>query len=109
MREEFPSEQGDVAEPGLPSIEGEAIRWVVRLTSGKAGAADRAQFKRWRAQSPDHEAALVMARQLWIGVGQVVSDHCGVITGKRKRLRQLYAVAAALFLGSPARHQAVRT
>ena len=56
----------------LPDLEAEAIAWVVRLTSGDASAADRTEFEVWRAQSSAHEAALVEARKLWLGLGDVL-------------------------------------
>jgi len=52
----------------LPPVEQEAIRWVVRMTSGDATEADRLAFRNWRARSPENEAALVMARSLWVSL-----------------------------------------
>jgi transmembrane sensor len=56
----------------LPDVEADAVAWVIRLTSGDASAADRAAFEVWRDQSPAHEAALVEARKLWLGLGDVL-------------------------------------
>jgi len=52
----------------LPPVEQEAIRWVVRMTSGEATESDRLAFRNWRARSPENEAALVMARSLWVSL-----------------------------------------
>jgi len=52
----------------LPVVEQEAIRWVVRMTSGEATESDRLAFRNWRARSPENEAALVIARSLWISL-----------------------------------------
>ena len=57
---------------GLADLETEAVAWVVRLTSGDASAADRAAFEVWRQQSRAHDAALVAARKLWLGLGDVL-------------------------------------
>jgi transmembrane sensor len=56
----------------LPDVEAEAVAWVIRLTSGDASAADRAAFELWRAQSAAHETALIEARKLWLGLGDVL-------------------------------------
>lgn len=64
-----PSDQADA---GASQAEREAIHWLVRLTSGDAGAAERAAFAQWRAAAAEHEAALKMARRLWLGLGQAL-------------------------------------
>jgi transmembrane sensor len=56
----------------LPDLEADAVAWVIRLTSGESSAADRAAFEVWRAQSPAHEVAIVEARKLWLGLGDVL-------------------------------------
>jgi transmembrane sensor len=52
----------------LPPVEQEAIRWVVRMTSGEATESDRLAFRNWRARNPENESALVMARSLWVSL-----------------------------------------
>lgn len=49
----------------LNAIEGEAIAWVQKLTSGEATAADRAALVHWRAQSAEHETAFAAAERIW--------------------------------------------
>lgn len=70
------SGQSSPENAGLPEavsrVEHEAIQWVVRMTSGEATAAERAAFRAWRAQTPEHEAALAAARRLWLGVGDAL-------------------------------------
>jgi len=56
----------------LAPVEREAIQWVVRLTSGETNPADRAAFRRWKAQNPQHAAALHHALNLWLGVGRAL-------------------------------------
>jgi len=43
----------------------QAVAWIRRLTSGDATAADGAELRRWRSQSPAHAAAFAAARRLW--------------------------------------------
>jgi transmembrane sensor len=54
------TQQADLDE-GLSPLTAEALRWVVRLTSGEATQADAAAFARWRSQGPGHEAAFLEA------------------------------------------------
>lgn len=51
--------------PGLDPLTRQAIRWLVRLRSGEATASDAVEFRQWRSQSPEHEAALKQAVSLW--------------------------------------------
>lgn len=53
-----------------------AIDWVVKLSSGRATAEDRAQFDLWRQLSDEHELAALEAESLWHGIG---------VTGNRMR------------------------
>jgi transmembrane sensor len=46
-------------------LRGEAVDWVQRLASGRATMADAEALKRWRAESPAHEAAFADASRLW--------------------------------------------
>ena len=61
-------------EPAVSPLEEEAIRWLVRLTSGEADAAERAQFERWSTQSPEHREAVRNARQLWASLEGVLTE-----------------------------------
>lgn len=56
-------------EPAGEALADEAMAWVLRLTSGEAGAEDRAAFVAWRDQSPEHARALAEARDLWTDLG----------------------------------------
>lgn len=55
--------------PDLDAVEHEAIAWAQKLTPGEATREDVAALKRWRAQSPAHDAAFVEARRVWVTVG----------------------------------------
>jgi transmembrane sensor len=55
----------------LSDADAEAVAWVVRLTSGDAGAAERAALEQWRAESPTHDKALSEALKLWQGLGDI--------------------------------------
>jgi transmembrane sensor len=46
-------------------LRGEAVDWVQRLASGRVTLADAKALKRWRAESPAHEAAFADASRLW--------------------------------------------
>ena len=69
--DQFSSENAGPPE-AVSRAEQEAIQWVVRMASGEAVEADRVALAAWRAQSPEHEAALAMAHSLWLGVGQAL-------------------------------------
>ena len=73
----------------LPPLEQEAIDWVALLTSGKATDADHANFERWRSQSAEHEAAARSARELWVGVGQVLTHQRSEQVQAEQRARQV--------------------
>lgn len=49
----------------------EAAQWVVRLGAGSVTEAERAACRRWKAQSPVHEAAFNHAERMWRHVAQV--------------------------------------
>jgi transmembrane sensor len=96
MTQESPDKSNPAGRPeALPSIEREAIEWLVRLSSGEAGPAERNAFAQWRARSPEHEAALAMARRLWLSLGQALPARHRV--RPRPRWTQL-ALAASLLL-----------
>ncbi|MEJ0037906.1 MAG: FecR family protein [Gammaproteobacteria bacterium] len=75
----------------LSQLEGEAIEWIVRLTSGKATACERTKFERWRSQSPQHEAAAQAARQLWVGMGQALTGAQAAAAESSSRTRSRFA------------------
>jgi transmembrane sensor len=62
----------DDSQPEMEPLVREAIGLVVRLTSGEATTADATEIKRWRAQSPAHEAAFRQAARLWKEMGAAV-------------------------------------
>jgi len=99
----FPIKDDLDALPDATTPEDQAIDWVVRLTSGSATDTERAEFERWRAASPENEAAVVAARQLWVGVGGAVASRPVTSIGARSRVRrsklQLFALAASVVLG----------
>lgn len=95
-REPEQSDPAQAAAPGMLSpAEREAIQWLVRLTSGHAAAADHAAFRAWRAQSPEHEAALAAARRLWLGMGPLLSTSP---TTARARMHWTWLALAASLL-----------
>jgi transmembrane sensor len=48
----------------------EALDWITRLHSGRAGASDRAAFETWRSLTPAHESAARDAETLWDDIGR---------------------------------------
>ena len=101
-------DESEVLEGDLVS---QAALWVVRLTSGDATAEDHRAFRRWREESPDHEAALVEARSLWLAIGPAVEP------GRRSRglpfefgrRSQISALAASVAICIFCAAQAVQT
>jgi transmembrane sensor len=89
------------------AIADEAARWLVRMHSGRATAADREALAAWRARDPRHEAAYRDAERIWAAAGDLEIDRG---TGRikpasrkkpRKPLRSiLIAVAAGLAAGA---------
>jgi len=82
----------------VPRAEQEAIQWVVRIASGEAVAADRVALAAWRAQSPEHEAALAMAHSLWLGVGQALPARKKARARPPRRQWAPLALAASLLM-----------
>jgi transmembrane sensor len=79
-----------VAPPGpihpSKALSDEALRWIVRLHSGEASAADRTGFRNWREQSPEHEAAAAEAEALWSDASNLHRDPVtGLIRPGRRR------------------------
>ncbi|GGF47723.1 sigma factor regulator VreR [Aliidongia dinghuensis] len=60
---------------GAPNpLQGEALEWVIRLTSGAATARDADALQQWRAQSPAHAEALAEAVALRRTLRQAVLE-----------------------------------
>lgn len=57
-----------------PEVSDEALRWVMRLNSGTATAADRRGFEIWRKHSDEHEEAAREAEALWTDAGYLHLD-----------------------------------
>lgn len=53
-------------------LDQEALRWVVRLTSGETTSQDHEAFRRWRDSNETNRAALARARRLWQQLGQTL-------------------------------------
>lgn len=53
---------------GHSTMQSEARRWLLRITSGEATAADAEALKQWCAQSPSHARAFAEANLLWDNV-----------------------------------------
>jgi len=59
-----------IAFPGetAADVEVAAARWLARMTSGDATAADRVEFAIWRMASPDHDRVFSEITQIWTSV-----------------------------------------
>ena len=64
-RRDHGEREGDI------SASDQAIDWLVRLRSGRAGAEERARFEAWRRAHPDNEAAARETETLWTDLGAV--------------------------------------
>lgn len=60
-----PGSRMSVVNDSESEVRREAVAWVQRLDAGRVTHSDLEALKRWRAQSPAHEAAFVDARRLW--------------------------------------------
>lgn len=78
------------------SIDDEALRWVVLLTSGESTEIDHAAFRAWRDQSVQHAQALARARTLWVQVGAALPN---VQSGQRPP-RTFFGNASALAMAA---------
>lgn len=54
---------------GSLSLSDEALEWIVRLNSGRAGEDDHARYAAWRETSAEHEEAAKEAEALWESLG----------------------------------------
>lgn len=48
----------------------QALRWLVRLTSGQVTAMDAYAFRRWCARSEEHRRAFALVKRVWDALGQ---------------------------------------
>ncbi|MFV3329864.1 FecR family protein [Pseudomonas sp. NY15437] len=71
----------------------EAIERLAQLHSGRAGAAERLDFLRWRGQSADHEQAAREAEALWGALPE--TRHAQRYRQRARRPRRVLAMAAA--------------
>lgn len=69
--------------PDVDPLTRQAIAWLVRLKSGEATTADAAEFRRWRSESPEHEAALKKAVRLWQSFGKVATQNSAIQPSSR--------------------------
>jgi transmembrane sensor len=88
-----------------PAVIHAAAQWLVRLHSGKAGAADQAACARWRAEHPAHEQAWQKAERLARQFGAVPPElGVPVLTRQAARAsrRAVLRTVAALGVAVPA-------
>jgi transmembrane sensor len=72
--------------PPSTEVSDEALRWVMRLHSGSATAADHRCFESWRTLSGEHEAAAREAEALWADAGNLHLDPVtGIVKPGRRR------------------------
>lgn len=82
-------------------LQREGRRWMVRLSSGAATAADARALEAWRAESPDHDEAFRHAARIWVQSGDVLESYRpkrpsrSVLMNRRALLVGTGAVAAA--------------
>ncbi|MGC4025523.1 MAG: FecR family protein [Mesorhizobium sp.] len=77
-------------------ISDEAITWIVRLHSGEADLKEFQQFRSWRSQSPDHEAAASEAEKLWANASEL---HRDPVTGLIRPGQRRQGVSRRALLG----------
>ncbi len=101
----LPDSSLPASNPPLSSLD-EAARWVVRLQTGDLGKKDRAALKAWLDQSPEHAAALDLAKRAWGGLGQVaipvpkLSPRPLVRTPRRQNAWTGWAIAGTAMLAA---------
>lgn len=81
----------------------EALRWVVRLHSGTAGAMEHQAYATWRAESLQHERAALEAEALWSDMSELhVDGRNGLIAPGRPApgLSRRVFLGGALCLGA---------
>lgn len=67
-------QQDDPRFPPATNSSEEALLWIVRLHSGSATAADRQEFRLWRAKSIENEMAAREAEALWSDASELHQD-----------------------------------
>ncbi|MPY69134.1 MAG: DUF4880 domain-containing protein [Alphaproteobacteria bacterium] len=81
---------------GGSSASDQAIGWLVRLRSGRAGAEERARFEAWRRAHPENDAAAREAEALWTDLGAVRRPpDIAAPASRALRRRTLLGMAAA--------------
>lgn len=83
------------------SVVQRAYAWLIRLESGGATSAERAEFERWMAQAPAHRQAFEEARSLWQDVNLAEAlrrTRPPVETPRRRRIGILPGPAMAVAL-----------
>ncbi len=79
-----------------------AATWLMRMTSGSVSAEQRAEFSRWRAADPAHEAAISEMRSLWASLPLDPPETVRAVPPRRpgtRRRSRVWALAASLMLG----------
>ena len=59
---------------GADDMKDQATTWLMLLTSGNATAADAEALRRWREQSPAHQAAFAEAKLFWQALGPAATQ-----------------------------------
>ncbi len=68
---EFDLPESDLPDSDLPASSlDDAARWVVRLQTGDLDKTQQGALKAWLDRSPEHAAALDLAKRAWGGLGQ---------------------------------------
>jgi transmembrane sensor len=99
------------------SLDREALAWVGRLVSGEATIAELEDVKRWRRQSPFHEAAFARAARLWDKLGPAgqnamkrdgMANWAGRFSGTNLGVGRRALLAGAVAASAAAAYVAVR-
>jgi len=69
-----------------PDPEEQALHWIVRMTSGDVGEAERQAFERWRAE-PEHAALYAEVERIWGGMGEALAPPDNVVAFRVKPRR----------------------
>jgi transmembrane sensor len=81
----------------ISALSDQAIDRVIRLHSGRASEADRAEARAWQNRSPSHRKAFAEAEQLWLEMGEAMLAKTSFADGSR-RGRQWAGLAAGLLV-----------
>lgn len=66
------------------ALSDQAIDRVIRLHSGRASEADRAEARAWQNRSPSHRKAFAEAEQLWLEMGDAMLAKTSFAAGSRQ-------------------------